>query len=83
MTEQEWLECAEPTPMLDFVRGKVSDRQLRLFASGVCGGLDVAERYADGNATDEELDQTWMSVGCRVWREFAGKRRRMSHVIEG
>ena len=32
MTEQEWLECTDPTPMLGFVGGKASDRKLRLFA---------------------------------------------------
>jgi hypothetical protein len=36
MTEAEWLACKDPTPMLKFLRGKVSERKLRLFACGCC-----------------------------------------------
>jgi hypothetical protein len=38
MMEAEWLACADPTPMLDFLRGKASDRKLRLFAVVCCQG---------------------------------------------
>ena len=31
MTESEWFACADPAPMLDFLKGKVSNRKLRLF----------------------------------------------------
>src|SRR6267154_1611180 len=68
MTEAEWLACTDPTPMLDFLRDKASDRKLRLFAVACCRGvqylvthddlaksLEVAERFADGRATDGEL----------------------------
>ena len=36
MTEAEWDACTEPTPMLEFLRGKANDRKLRLFVVACC-----------------------------------------------
>jgi hypothetical protein len=36
MTEVGWFACHDPEPMLQFLRGKVSERKLRLFACGCC-----------------------------------------------
>jgi hypothetical protein len=68
VTEAEWLACTDPTPMLAFLRGKASDRKLWLFAVACCRrlgpllqdtriitALDVAERHADGAATQADL----------------------------
>ena len=70
MNEEQWLSGADPTLMLDHLResGRTSDRKLRLFAVACCRrllhlrwpdavqeSLEVAERFADGQATAEDL----------------------------
>jgi hypothetical protein len=37
MTETEWLASTDAVPMLEFLRHRVSDRQLRLFAVRAAG----------------------------------------------
>src|SRR5215471_13467603 len=80
MTEAEWLACADPQKMLKFLRGKVSERKLRLFACG-CWRLEwhlifeqaqrmaveAAEWYADGRQGGTPLSvarQAAMGVAC-------------------
>jgi len=67
MNEAEWLACTDPGPMLEFLRGKASGRKLRLSAVACCRRIwtvvdsdyhrlaEITERYADGQATQEEL----------------------------
>ena len=70
MNEGQWLFGTDPTLMLDHLResGRASDRKLRLFAVACCRrllhlrwpdavqeALEVAERFADGQATAEDL----------------------------
>jgi hypothetical protein len=68
MNEQQWLKCTDPEPMLQFLRGKVSARKLRLFACACCRRLrallkdknlciliETIELYADGLARAKDL----------------------------
>jgi hypothetical protein len=36
MTESEWVTCTDPARILDFLKGKVSERKMRLFACACC-----------------------------------------------
>ena len=76
MTEQDWLECADPEKMLEVVLDKASDRKLRLFACACAGSYkccskdqtEVAYRYADGLSTDGELNREY--VHYRVLADY-------------
>jgi hypothetical protein len=59
--ETEWFACADPRPMLAFLRSKGRDRKLRLFACACClrteqfltdeqnrHAIDVVEQFWDG-----------------------------------
>ena len=72
MTEAEWLAWrTAPAAMLDAVRGKASERKVRLFIVGCCrryrieteipdqkswDAVHVAEWYADGNGARSDLE---------------------------
>jgi hypothetical protein len=84
MTEAEWLACTDPEPMLDHLQDRANDRKLRLFAVACCrrvwdrlGGADcqkmveLAERRADGLATDADCDRAvfahWGFLQAGAW----------------
>jgi hypothetical protein len=68
MTEAKWLACAHPYQMLEFLRGRASERRLRLLLTACCRGFQplltdfraaqaatTAERDTAGLATKKEL----------------------------
>jgi hypothetical protein len=70
ITEQEWLACSDPQPMLNFLRGN-KNRKVRLFGCAccrrighllkddvICQALHRAELYADGLIRDSTA-MTW------------------------
>jgi hypothetical protein len=75
MDEAEWQACMDPKPMLEALRGKASDRKFRLFAVACCrrfwnhlyapslrNAVEVAEQFADGLATIDEMAASFESV---------------------
>jgi hypothetical protein len=75
MMEEEWLACDKPMPMLEFLRGKASDRKLRLFAVACCRRIwphlvekrsrwivEVSEMYADDRVDQGRLDRAWQKA---------------------
>jgi hypothetical protein len=86
MTEEEWLACSDPRPMLEFLRDKASDRKLRLFACACCRriwslivgdkerrAVEAAEEYADQACSSERLKKEWDAEGVTA----------VGHAIDG
>jgi hypothetical protein len=95
VTETEWLACQVPWLMLEHLRasGRASDRKFRLWACAcvrrVWGQLhaqpsrhavEVAERYADGEATEQEraaaykaADSVLHAMDYGDWRQSAAR----------
>ncbi len=82
MTEAELLKCTDPRPMLEFRRGKASDRKFRLLAVACCQrvrhllhseswrkGVDVANHLTDGVVPDEVYDPLFAQL-CDQYEEY-------------
>jgi hypothetical protein len=87
MTEAEWLASTNPDVMLDFLEKGASERKLRLHGCACCrrmahlftdersrAALEVAERFADGLASREELTAAHESAVAVIWTTAATDR---------
>lgn len=93
MTETEWLACEDPTPMVTFLRGRMSDRKLRLFFVATArllidrlpdelrGAVEVGERLADGRASEEEERLHYVNKLHAVVLEY-GRRTSRNWLID-
>lgn len=90
LTEVDWQNCADPRPLLHFLRDKGSTRQWRLFAVACCRRIDhlitdersrraiaVAARYADNAASDEEL-----ATARAAAQEAQDEAKRVEYIAE-
>jgi hypothetical protein len=81
MTEDQWLACMDPVPMLEFISGRASGRKLRLFSvacirrvqrflltADSLGVIDLAEQLADDPSTtvDEEAVDSLLAAASIV-----------------
>jgi hypothetical protein len=84
MNEVEWLAGIDPAAMLTYLEGKVSDRKLRLFACACVRrywnrlrwpapreAVATAERYAEGQASDAELEERRQQAEMSAMPGFA------------
>jgi hypothetical protein len=85
VTEEEWLACADdPCRLLYPLRQRANDLKFRLFALAQCHrardrmpdersrrAVDVAGRYAEGRATEDELAR----ANEAAWQAYAESRR--------
>jgi hypothetical protein len=91
MTEAEWHCCTSPQPMLEFLRGRASDRKLRLFACGCCRriwdrlvdgrsrrAVEVLEQHIEARANDGQLQ----AAGTEAEEAYRSlKRQALASVV--
>ena len=90
MTEAEWLACTNPSPMLAFLRGKVSDRRLRLFAVACCrlfwdvlpieatrAAIETNELFADQRVSESELSRARSVAHSAAWHARYDTKREL------
>jgi hypothetical protein len=91
MNEQEWLECADPEAMVEYLRKRITDRKLRLF--GIAGirsvwrmltdrrcrtAVELAEKFADGQASRLDLGAAGAAIQSIIDTEPDGPLRCMA-----
>jgi hypothetical protein len=80
MTEAEWLACTQPDLMLEYLKGKASERKLRLFACACCRRIwhliddergrrfiELTELFVDGDVDAKDMDEAKRAAGSAYW----------------
>jgi hypothetical protein len=80
MTEQEWLACNTPDPMLEFLRGKGSDLFNSLFDNSQ--PFEMNKKLFEGRTSNRKL--LLFASGCarRVWNTLEERSRKVVEVSE-
>jgi hypothetical protein len=82
MTEAEWLECTDPASMLEYLRGKVSERKLRLFACACCRFTFSVLAEGFDRSIEEIIEATeWYADGL-VGEDLRQDAERKARLIE-
>src|SRR4051812_27232511 len=82
MSEEEWVVCTDPDKILPFLRdsGKLTERKARLFGCACCrriwhlladersrAAVEVTDRFAEGAASQAEVDQAHDEARLACW----------------
>lgn len=77
MTEQEWVACTGPETMLEFLRGRGSDRKFRLLACACCRQIwhlldSWSQKAADvvEHGVDEWVGQTTLAFAAALHEDI-------------
>lgn len=89
MTETEWLACTDPRLMLEFLRGKATERKLRLTLCGWSrlnwkwlpeqsrSAVELAELYAEGLAGEADRE----AADVKLWLEMQERHTNFPHWL--
>src|SRR5262249_8619621 len=92
LTEAQWHDGRDPRVLLDFLRGKISNRQLNRFAVACCrrawtmlaapsrAAIEATERFVDGYLSEE---QQGFAVQAAIDMEVGFMVERMNLTEEG
>jgi hypothetical protein len=96
MTEKEWLGCDDPRAMVEFLRGKASERKLRLFAVACCyriwhllpdkdcrEAVQIAESFADGRGDVQQLRSVEAAGECYCDNREEVREERLGYLAGG
>jgi hypothetical protein len=80
MTEQEWLACTNPAPMLEFLRGKASDLFNSLFDNSQ--PFEMNQKLFKGRTSNRKLRLFASACARRVWNILEERSRKVVEVSE-